>query len=122
MMNRADIDIPSDEDFARAEKRQAEMSQAFSRIRETVLQEFNGHAPLHDIWLFPDRTTNFRAHVFYRSDSDIATSKDNGSENSIREALVREFRAWNGSSCAVEFDSHENVLKKDNGNYYKHFK
>jgi hypothetical protein len=115
--------IPSDEDFARADRLSAERFRNLEKVSKNVTQHFKRLCPLHDIWLFPDRD-GFRAYVFFSEDKDIEACKRSGVVQEIEDSFYSELeRAGRGSKGAfivhLDLDSHENVLAKYNGNYMK---
>ena len=117
MKSKSGIQIPSEEDFARANRKMRELEEGFRLIRESVLSEFKERAPIHSVWLFPNG-----AYVFYPKNSDIELCKDNGTSKALKEYIELEFKNKISATCEVNFDSHENVLKQYNGNYYKYFR
>lgn len=118
------MQIPTDEDFARADAHMAAQNRMFATIRGDVFNSFASRIPLHDIFLFPGPTTDFEAYVFYESDADIDVCRASGVEQAIKDAISQAFAARrdNGTPPTVtfNFDSHENVKKQCNGNYHKY--
>ena len=115
--------IPSDEDFARASAKMKERSRGLSDVRERILDRFQPGGELHEffIWYCSDRS--FRAYVFYPHETDIKQAETSGLEARIKEAVFDELEnvgRGNRQSVEVEFelDSHENVERGFEGNYY----
>jgi hypothetical protein len=114
--------IPSDEDFARADRLDAERWRNLGNVSENVKQHFKRICPLHNVYLFPERG-NFRACVFFNEDKDIEACKRNGVTREIEDYVYGELElAGRGSrpdiTVAFEWDSHENVLAHFEGDYF----
>lgn len=118
--------VPTEEEFARAKAHMAAQHRIFKIVTDNVLRSFAGQVPLHDIYLFPGPTTDYHAFIFYESKSDVETYHDGDVEQAIKDAISEAF----ASTCekgirptvAFEFDSHENVMKRCNGNYWKYLR
>lgn len=118
--------IPTDEDFARADALMAARERKFAVVRDKVLRSFAGQIPLHDIFLFCGPATDYDAYVFYESTADMEACRANGAEQAIREAICQGFAEFSehGTQPTVtfNFDSHENVKRQCNGNYDKYLR
>lgn len=115
-------DIPSDEDFARADNLMAEESRNLDMVSESVKRHFEGICALHDVYLFPERG-NFRACVFFEKDQDLESCMHDGItqeiENFVYVELERAGRGKKGEiRIAFEFDSDERVSAKFEGDYF----
>jgi hypothetical protein len=114
--------IPSPEDYARADAKLAVLDRMFKTVRSRVLQAFTDRVPLHAIFLFPSRATDYVAYVFYKRNADIEASRAGGIEQELKDAILREFASIASGergqpTVAVNFDSFENVEEKCNGCY-----
>jgi hypothetical protein len=119
--------IPSAEDFARAKARIDEQSAVFNAVRKGFLRRFAGRAPVRDIYLFPSPTTDYDAWIFYHSEADIEACRADGTEDLMVDAVTRLFAKARpdlliGPTVSFQFDSHENVLRKCNGNYFQYLR
>jgi hypothetical protein len=115
--------VPTEEDFARAEAHMEAQNRMFATVRDNVFRSFAGRVPLHEIFLFPGPTTDYEAYVFYESDADIEACRGSGVEQAIRDAICQEFASTSDArspTVAFKFDSHESVKKQCNGNYRKY--
>jgi hypothetical protein len=115
--------IPNDEDFARADRVMEERFKNLEVVRQSVIHRFGRLCALHDFWLLPHGTNSFAAVVFFEHDKDINACTGNGICESIVEFTYAELERvgrGNRSSISVgfEFDSHESVLAKFNGDYF----
>ena len=113
--------VPSEEAMASANAHMAAQNRIYKIVRNNVLWRFADQVPLHEIYLFPGTTTDYHAFVFYESVSDVQTYHDSEVEHAIKNAISEAF----ASNCknakrptvAFNFDSHENVKNRCNGNY-----
>jgi hypothetical protein len=114
--------IPSDEDFARADKWMAERDRHLTQVCENVKQRFMSKCPLHNVYVLWQRDVDFRAYIFFKTDADVTLCKDNGTttllEDAVYEELERFGRGKRGDIVvAFEYDSDENVDKNYDGDY-----
>lgn len=119
--------IPTDEEFARASALMAARDRKCAKIKKFVFQSLNNRAPLHDVYVFPGPNTGYQVYVFYKHESDIATCRDDGNEQLIKDAILEQCAAISNDldhapTVAFTFDSHEQVKKQFNGDYYKYFR
>jgi hypothetical protein len=115
--------IPSDEDFARADRLDKEDHRNLEIVTANVKQRFMSISPLHNVYIMPQRDVNFRVYVFFKKDRDIADCKRSGITDSLSEFVRDELeRLGRGkkeeTSVAFEIDSDENVDRKFGGDYY----
>ena len=117
--------IPSDEEFARADEYMEELDRNIDQVNESSLQYFNEICPIHshNFYLIAEEKTKFRAFIFYKNDQDIQANEDNGIskkiENFVYKELERQGRGKRGNITIVfEFDSDENVVAKFEGDYF----
>jgi len=115
--------IPSDEDFARADRLDAERYRNLDLVEMSVKQHFVPICQLNNIYILVQRDVNFRVYVFFKKDADLEDCKRNGITDAIaqfvREELERVGRGRKeDTSVAFEFDSHENVDRNFEGSYF----
>ena len=114
--------IPSDEDFARANKLDDEEWRGLDAVNARVEKAFKHRCPLHYFYLMPQRQ-NFRAYVFFNQDKNIEECKSSGIAQEIIDFVYEELeRAGRGKrdeiEVAFEFDSDENVTANFEGDYF----
>jgi hypothetical protein len=86
--------IPSDEDFARAERLDKERSRNLNLVVENTKRHFMRVYPLHNIYLMPQQAPiDIRAYIFFKRDRDLDACRHNGAtvklEAFIRDELIR---------------------------------
>ncbi len=116
-------DISSEEDFASASNELKKRSRGLSDVRERILKQFKPSGELHEFFILDCSEHSFRAYVFYPQDKDIQEARQIGLEARIRDAVYhalenvgRGDRTMLDVKC--ELDSHENVERNFEGNYY----
>jgi len=115
--------IPSEEEFARAKAAMRHRDRGLSDVRERVLRRFHDRG-VHEFFIFYSPATNtFVAYVFYRSDREIAKGEESGLSAEIRDSVYEELTAvgrgeQNSLNVIFEFDSHENVERNYEGDYF----
>ena len=117
--------IPSDEEFAKADEYMEKLDSNIEKVNENSLQYFNEICPIHshNFYLIAEEQMKFRAYVFYKKDKDIQVNKDNGVSNKVEKFVYKELerlgRGEKGEVFVVfEFDSDENVNTNYEGDYY----
>ena len=115
--------IPSEEDFARASAAMKKRSRGLSDVRERILAQFMPSGEVHEFFILDCSEHSFRAYVFYPQDKDIQEAEMSGLEARIRDAVFNELdNVGRGDRSTVEvdfeLDSHENVERSFEGNYY----
>jgi len=118
------MSVPSEEDFARADRLAKERFRNLDVVAEHVKQHFMPICPLHNVYIFSERDVNFRACVFFKKDSDIEACKRGGIVDQIAEFIREELeRAGRGkkedTTVAFEIDSDENVDRSFAGGYWE---
>jgi hypothetical protein len=113
--------IPTDEEFARASAAMRYQARGLNEVCERVLSRFR--ETLREIFVFDHSELSFGACVFYLQERQVNEAKRSGLESKIKEAIFEELEnvgRGNRNTIMVEFefDSHENIEKKFNGNYY----
>ena len=116
--------VPSEEDIARARRRDAERWSGVSRVCESVRSQFVDETPLREILTLPQGDGAYRAYAFYARESDVAACQANGVSDQIVAFLRAELERVRGTApgqleVAFEFDSTENVDAKFGGDYFK---
>lgn len=115
--------IPSEEDFARATAAMKNDDRGLSDVRQRILERFRD-VGVHECFVLYSRPTDtFIAYVFYLSERDISEGAQSGRWAEIREAVYDELAAVGRGNrdklnVTVEFDSHENVEKNYEGDYF----
>ena len=115
--------IPSEEDFARASAAMKKRSRGLSDVRESILKQFKPSGEVHEFFILDCSEHSFRAYVFYPKDEDVEDAKKSGLEVRIKEAVfsgLENVGRCERTSVTVDFelDSHENVERSLEGNYY----
>jgi hypothetical protein len=114
--------VPSDEDFARANRVMQERFRNLSIVEENIVQRFERRCPLAKFVLLPHDERSFEAYVFFETDKDIDACKRSGVTQEIIEAVYEELeRAGRGTRPGITvrfgWDSHENVVINYDGDY-----
>ena len=115
--------IPTDEDFKRAEAADAERNRGLSDVSSSILRRFCGN-DVHEVFMFfSPRKDVFGAFIFFRMDEQIRAAEKSGLSSQIKNAVVEELeRVGRGNRDTIkvdfEFDSHENVEANFEGDYY----
>jgi hypothetical protein len=114
--------IPSDEEFARADRMMAERDRNLSQVSANVKRRFANRCPLHNVYVLWQRDVDFRIYVFFQKDKDIDLCKVNGIVGQIEDCAYEELeRAGRGKRGAItvafEYDSDENVDRNFDGDY-----
>lgn len=115
--------IPSDEDFARASAVLKKRSRGLSDVREKILRRFQNKGEIHEFFILDCSENSFRAYIFYRWDKQIKEAERTGLASQIQDAVFDELNNVgrgdrNSIDVKFEFDSHENIDQKYEGNYY----
>ena len=92
-------------------------------VRERVIQRLSGTAPIHEIHFAPITMQEIEVYVFYEQNNDLRQCDEKGITGAIKRVFQEELdRVGRGSEAGVkvrfEFDSHENVTKNFQGNYF----
>ncbi len=115
--------IPTDEDFRRAESADAERNRGLSEVSVQVLHRF-GKNDVYQVFMFySPRVDTFGAFIFYRWDQQIPEAEKSGLASRIKEAILEELEnVGRGDRETIrvdfEFDSHENVERNYEGDYF----
>jgi hypothetical protein len=119
------INIPSEEDFARADAYMREVYRNIDQADKSASQYFREICQEHShyFYLLPEGEKEFRAYIFYKNNKDIAIYKANGIEKKMEDFIYAELeRQGRGKkediTVAFEFDSDENVTAKFGGDYF----
>jgi hypothetical protein len=117
--------IPSDEEIARADMHMKELDLNIDQAEENILLYFMNICPEHcyKFYLLAERTRQFRAYVFYKTNKDVAAHNADGISKKLEDYVYAELeRQGRGKreniTLEFEFDSDENIKRKFNGNYY----
>jgi hypothetical protein len=114
--------IPTREQLDRASKALAERARVLAEARERVFARFVTRCHLHKLSLMDQMDVDVRAYVFAETDADLKAMHAAGLDRELMDAVYEELeRVGRGSreqlKVAFEFDSHEQVEAKFNGNY-----
>jgi hypothetical protein len=115
--------IPSKEDFLRAKAAREKDYHGLSQVREKVLTRFRRKGVHEFMLLYSRKTDTFGAYIFYERESQIGEAVETGLAAEIERVVYEELEnAGRGSRESIianfEFDSHENVLRNYEGDYY----
>ncbi len=115
--------IPSDEEFARADRWARGQSRNLDAVCSEFSQRFGVRCPLHEVDLLPQGEGTFQIYVFFEKDKDIEAAKESGIVEVmvafVYDALERAGRGKREEiSVVFEFDSDENVRARVNGDYF----
>jgi hypothetical protein len=115
--------IPTAEDFARASAVMREQDRGLSDVRSIILSRFEKNG-LHEMLLFYSADDMLVSYLFFATSVQMISSEQSGLTAQIKEAIIDELViAGRGHRSRLkvifEVDTHENVQKKYNGNYYK---
>ena len=114
--------IPTDEDFKRAEAADAERNRGLNEVSVQVLHRFEKN-DVHKVFMFySQRIDTFGAFIFYRWDKQISEAEKSGLASQIKKAVLEELENVGRGDCEslrvdFEFDSHENVEQNYEGDY-----
>jgi hypothetical protein len=115
--------IPTREEFARAHAAMSEEIERCALLSRSVLDSLEHKTPVHDILFFGRPQKGFHAYVFYTAQSDVNKSRADGTNELIRTQIAEKVaHLYPDAPVDVTFDSHENVQRKCNGDYYKYLK
>ena len=115
--------IPTEEEFERAEKADAERNRGLSPTRETVYEQFKDRGLDEIILFYHSDIDEFIAYVSYKREKDIALAEESGLTAAIKDRIYEELEkhgrgSRNEITLTLDLDSYENVEKNYEGNYY----
>lgn len=115
--------IPSDEEFARADRLDKERSRNLDAVSKNVTEHFRDSCRLYKVFILPQRDVNFRAYVFFYRNTDVKECERSDSLRAIQDFILSELeRQGRGKkediTVAFEFDSDENVTANYEGDYF----
>lgn len=115
--------IPSDEEFERASRLMQQKFNHLDQVVASVKKVFMDVCSMHEFFILPQIDVDFRAYVFFEKDADITKCERDGTIQKIEEFVYSEIeRAGKGRhgeiSVAFEYDSHERVESKFEGDYF----
>ena len=114
--------IPSEEDFVRAKQFMADRYRNLDTVENAIKTRFESCCPLHGVYLLVQEDVDYRLYVFFEKAKDVAVCQSNGTTAAIEVALYEELERVKRGKCgetrvAFEYDSHENVVDKFDGDY-----
>jgi hypothetical protein len=115
--------IPTQEEFERASRIMKEKSRMLDVVRDAVRREFSERCPLHEFFILDQRDVDFRAYIFFKTETDLVASEKSGIREKLVDFIFSELeRVGRGkretTRVAFEFDSDENVRTKFEGDYF----
>lgn len=116
--------VPSEEEMARAKAAMREEYRGLSDVCDQILIRFRKDG-VHEVYIFYDSDTDvFYPIIFYQWEKQIKEAEESGLSSRIKDAVYEELeRVGRGNKDNIkvvfEFDSHENVEKNFDGNYYE---
>ncbi len=119
----SNTNIPSDEDFARADKLDREDWENIDAVNEAVVKHFKDKCPLHYFIIIPQRDNEFWAAIFFETDKNVGECEESGIIDEIKGFVYSELeRQGRGKGDHInvifEFDSDENVKRNFEGDYF----
>lgn len=115
-------DIPSELDFAQAEKAMRELRSREAKARRFILKEIPDEIPCHEVWAWYSKPGLLAISFIFPTDSDLEASLNNGQQTAVESVVVRAGDSIGVASARVEFHSHEYVKRRFNGDYDKYFR
>jgi hypothetical protein len=113
--------IPSESEFAIAKQKMRARLAREAEIRDRILSCIPQGLPCHDVWAWFNEPNTTISYV-YPNNSDLEDHELNGTKERV-EGIVREAATPSeNNKLVIEYHSHENVLKRFNGNYDKYFR
>lgn len=108
---------PSAEDFTRAKQKMKERLEQGKKLKVQILSNLSSNQPCHDIWVWSSDSQTSVSYIF-PNDSD----KDKGETQEIEHAINSAAQSLGIKNISINYHSHENVLKRYNGNYDQYFR
>jgi hypothetical protein len=117
-----DKNIPTEEEFEKASEALRKRSYGLSEIRDEILKKFK-EQNIYEFFIFDVSEKSFKAYVFFRWDwqrKELSKTKIAGEiEDFIYQQLENFGRGKKVDlQLEIEFDSHENVELKYDGDYF----
>ena len=114
--------IPSEEELARASAALRRRARGLSEVRARLLARFKERG-LAEAFVMDRAEHKFHVFVFYESNDQIRAAVRSGLSAEITKTVYKELEAVgrgdrDQNEVAFEFDSHENVEKNYEGDYY----
>ncbi len=114
--------IPSDEDFARADRNDAEQSKHLGTICDNFERHFRELYAFQYVVLMYQRDVDFRAYVFFKTDDELQDARRKALLPKMVEFFYQELERYGRGArpslvIDVEFDSDENVNRRFQGDY-----
>lgn len=118
--------IPSKDDFKRASLNAKHRSRGVSQVREKILDRYQKSGVIHEFFLqncSDSSDYHFRANIFYPSEDILHKENHSIVESEIKYAVIEELNIVRSetyvlSDIIFEFDSHENVILRYEGDYF----
>ncbi|CAM4419521.1 MAG: hypothetical protein LEGION0403_FIIPPAGN_02142 [Legionella sp.] len=115
--------IPTEADFARADAEDAKRNRGLSDICERIVNKYK-LKNIHKVFAFySQRGDSFGFYIFYNFDYQIKEARDSGLEEVLKRDVLQELEIegrgkMDKLKVDFEFDSHENVEKNYEGDYF----
>lgn len=115
--------IPTEEEFKQASAEMKTSARGLSEVREVVISRIQRKHNVHDVFVIDGRNETFRALVFFETEADKRAAQAQNVTSYIRSMILEELErvgrdTANGRSVIFEFDSHENVERNYQGDYF----
>jgi hypothetical protein len=114
--------IPSEEDFTQAKALARHRWRAIDEISMSILDRFRVLGPLHKVYVIPEGEDDFRVYIVFETEAQLKSGYECGLFDAIEEFVYQELERFGRGtreavSVAMEFDSHEKVLRVHGGDY-----
>ena len=115
--------IPTDEEFARAQRRMATVNANWDEMANVSLQKLRKVADLHHFALFPRDLCSFAGVLFFQTEQSLAEAVADGFDAVARSCIQSAVDEFRSGQCAeydihVEMDSYENVKRNYGGSSF----
>lgn len=116
--------VPADRELrlARAKRYMRARMRGLNAIDDDFRRRFGSSAPLHHFELLPQLDVDYRAYIFFENEVDVEACEADGTAEQMRIFILDRLSDLKTEDGAVkvrfEFDSHENVLRNYEGNYF----
>ncbi len=119
--------IPTEAEFARASAALEKRSRGLDQVRDNILCNHWLEFKFHEFFILDASESSFRAYVFFEREKSKNRALKSGLKETIENCIYNELEnAGRGASETIsvtfEYDSHENIEKNFEGNYYNRLK
>lgn len=115
--------FPSKQDFDRAKAALRKIDSGLSDVRESVLRKFRSKGMHEFFLLYSEERKSFGGYIFLHYDKQVREMEGSSLSAEIQDVILAELEgAGRGSRSdirlALEFDSHERVVREYDGDYF----